>query len=200
VISASVLFCGLLFAPDAEVVDVVNVTPLDLEPLKALPKLRELRVGWTNPHRTPGSLPLDLDALAGLARLEVVVLPRMPVHDLGPLRALHGLRVLDVAETEISDLAPLAGAAHLRTLDVAYTRVADLAPLAALVALEVVNLAGTRVHDLTPLHGLHALRRVDLTKVAVAPAEVAALRTAIPGVEIVGVPPAPKARARRPAK
>ena len=74
----------------------MNVSPADLEPLRGLPRLRELRLRHTNPHRTPGGLPLDLDPLSGAAALEVLVLPGRPVHDLSPLRGLVALRELDV--------------------------------------------------------------------------------------------------------
>ena len=55
--SGDVDFGGTRLPPDAEVVELVNVSPADLEPLRGLPRLRELRLRHTNPHRTPGGLP-----------------------------------------------------------------------------------------------------------------------------------------------
>ena len=93
-----------------------------------------------------------------------------------------------VFNTPVADLAPLAHLAQLRVLRLDNTPVADLAPLAHLAVLSDLSVAGTAVRDLTPLHGLPRLQRIDLSDTAVAPEQLAALRAAIPAVEILGEP------------
>ncbi|HEY4392668.1 MAG TPA: hypothetical protein VGP64_01335 [Polyangia bacterium] len=207
---ATVLFCGVMFAPDAEVVRVVNVVPEDLKPLASLPRLRELRIDWTNPHESPRGLPFDLGPLAHLDHLEVIALAKMPVRDLTPLHGLVRLRELNVGGTQVRDLSPLTGLRELQVLALSWTRVhdlgplrsaerltklnitqtqvEDLSPLAGLGALEELQMADTRVRDLGPLHHLRHLKRLDITNTPVAASAVAALRAANPGLEIVGAP------------
>ena len=54
--------------------------------------------------------------------------------------------------------------------------------------LSDLSVAGTAVRDLAPLHGLPRLRRIDLSDTAAAPEQAAALRVALPAVEILGGP------------
>ncbi len=51
-------FLGHTFDADVEVIDSVNTAPGDLAALADLPRLRELRLGWTDPHRRPITLPM----------------------------------------------------------------------------------------------------------------------------------------------
>src|SRR5262249_15846589 len=139
----SVSFCGVIFAADAQVVDLFNVTPPDLRPLAALTRLRELRIVQTNPHQTPVGLPLELDPLAKLDRLEVVALPKLPVRDLTPLSHLPRLRELDLRGTRVDDVAPLGGAASLRALRLGGTPLRTIDPLRALTELTILDVSHT---------------------------------------------------------
>lgn len=169
---------------DATVVERVNVSSPDFAPLADLPALRELRLTHTNPHRSPGGLPVDLEPLAAVAGLEVLVLRHYPIRDIEPLRHLGRLRALDLSFAPLTDLGPLAGLASLRDLGLRATRAASLAPLAGLTGLERLDIGHTPTTDVTPLHGLGALREVELDGTAVPPDAVAALAAALPGATI----------------
>lgn len=174
--AATVRFGGQDVATDAEAVTLVNVAAPDLAPAARLPRLRELRLSHTNPHRTPGGLPLDLDPLAGAPGLEVLVMRHYPVRDIGPLRALRRLRVLDLGFTPVDDIAPLDDLPDLEDLDLRATPVANLEPLHGHDRLARLDIAHTRVRDLRPLQGLPALRTVDVEGAPVDRDQIAALR------------------------
>lgn len=174
--AATVRFGGQDVATDAEAVTLVNVAAPDLAPAARLPRLRELRLSYTNPHRTPGGLPLDLDPLAGAPGLEVLVMRHYPVRDIGPLRALRRLRVLDLGFTPVDDIAPLDDLPDLEDLDLRATPVANLEPLHGHDRLVRLDIAHTRVRDLRPLQGLPALRTVDVEGAPVDRDQIAALR------------------------
>lgn len=171
----TVRFGGRDVDADAEAVTLVNVAAPDLAPAARLPRLRELRLSHTNPHRTPGGLPLDLGPLAAAPGLEVLVLRHYPVRDIGPLRALRGLRVLDLGFTPVDDIGPLDDLPALEDLDLRATPVANLEPLHGHERLARLDIAHTRVRDLRPLHGLPALRELDVEGAPVDPAQVADL-------------------------
>jgi Leucine-rich repeat (LRR) protein len=182
--TGTVRFEGQDVPHDATVVERVNVAWPDFAPLAELPDLRELRLTHTNPHRSPGSLPVDLGPLAGVAGLEVLVLRHYPIRDLDPLRHLGRLRVLDLSFAPLTDLGPLAGLGSLRDLGLRATRAASLAPLAGLTGLERLDVGHTPVSDVTPLHGLRALREVELDGTAVRHEALAALAAALPDATI----------------
>ena len=98
-------FCDQEWPEDTEVLDCVNEEIEDLEPLRALSGLRELRLSATNPHMHVEHYVRDLEPLAALTQLEVLELPRTKVADLAPLAGLSGLRRLDLSLTRVTDLA-----------------------------------------------------------------------------------------------
>jgi internalin A len=183
----TVRFGGQDVDRDAEAVTLVNVAAPDLSPVARLPRLRELRLAHTNPHRTPGGLPVDLDPLAGAEALEVLVLRHYPVRDIGPLRGLRRLRVLDLGFTPLDDIGPLDDLPALEDLDLRATPVATLEPLHGRNRLARLDIAHTRVADLRPLHGLPALRVVEVEGAPVTPEQVAALVAAHDGAVDVRV-------------
>jgi internalin A len=169
---------------DATVVERVNVAWPDFAPLAELRDLQVLRLTHTNPHRSPGGLPVDLQPLAAVDGLEVLVLRHYPIRDLGPLRNLRRLQVLDLSFAPVADLAPLAGLGSLRDLGLRATRVVSLEPLEGLARLERLDVGHTPVADVRPLHGLPALHEVELDGTAVPPDAYAALLAARPATAI----------------
>ena len=182
----SVRFGGARFDSESEVVDLVNVSVTDLAPLAELPRLRVLRLEYTNPHRRPISMPFDLEPLRGAQRLEVLVLPRTAIDDLEPLRALPALRELDVSFTRVVDLSPLASITSLIRIGLRATRVFSIAPLAGLNALQDLDVAHTAVNDLSPLHGLAQLARLDVDETPIDQQQRKALKLALPDLELIG--------------
>ena len=184
-VSLTVRFGGVDLPVDAMTVELVNVAAPYFAPLVGLDHLHELRLTHSDPRRAAAGPPVDLDALAGLGDLEVLVLQHHPIRDLAPLGALPRLRVLDLAFAPVDDLGPLAGLTGLRELHLRATLVGDLAPVAGMDGLEVLDVAHTRVADLAPLHGLPRLREIDVEGAPVVAGAVAALAAAVPGVHVV---------------
>lgn len=183
--AATIRFEGHELPVDAETVALVNVGSPDLTPLASLPRLRELRLTHTNPHRSPGGLPVELDPLASIETLEVLVLPHLPLRDLSPLRGLVRLRLLDLAFTPIDTVEDLVGLHALRQLRLRATRVHDLEPLRGLERLAQLDVAHTPVADVEPLSSLAALRELHLEGTRVREDQAAALEAALPDLTIV---------------
>ena len=102
----------------------------------------------------------DAAPLAGLRDLVELDLSHTAVADLSPLARLGALRVLRLSGTPVKALGPLAGLASLEELELDGTKVEDLSPLGSLVRLRLLGIEGTQVRDLRPLHGLKNLRSV----------------------------------------
>ena len=205
--TSPILFAGRQFLPDTEVIDLVNARLVTLEPLGDLPKLRMLQLHWTNPHRSPGSLLLDLSVLRKCPHLTVVEIPRQNVRtldgleghrnlhtvdvsftriaDLGPLAGLPSLAVLRLRHTRVTTLAPLVSVSTLEELDIAHTTITDISLLRQLPALASLDLRATHVTDLAPLADMAALRRVVVQRLEVDRAAIDRLREARPDVEVI---------------
>lgn len=143
-----------------------------------------VRAGLLVTHVAPDAPYLRVSATGLHGRLTDADLER-----LAPV-ALQVAR-LDVGHTPVTDraAATFARMPHLTHLHLERTGVTDrtLAQLAGLRHLEYLNLYGTAVTDagLRHLGGLASLRAVYLWQTAVTPAGVAALRAALPGVEVL---------------
>jgi hypothetical protein len=127
----------------------------DLAPLRGL-DLRSLNLG--------DARIADLAPLAGLTRLQTLILWNTQTRDLAPLAELRSLQSLDLMGTQVTDLKPLRGLTNLHTLDLGRTQVSDLSPLAGLTGLRSLNLSETPVKELTPLArltGLQSLSFID---------------------------------------
>jgi len=118
----------------------------NLEPVRAIPRLRRLVCRGTGPG---ASRLCDLWALRGL-RLTFLDCGGSQVTDLAPLQGMP-LHVLVCWGTPLRDLRPLQGL-PLTYLDCRSTRVADLEPLRNM-ALTHLLLTRTPVTDLSPLRG-----------------------------------------------
>lgn len=203
--TSTVQFAGKDFDEATDVIDLVNVRPVTLEPLARLVALRTLRLRHTDPHHARGGLPLDLSPLHACPDLEVVELPGVtvrsltglqrhahlhtvdvsgsPVVDLTPLADLPALTVLRLRHTRVADLRPLSKVLTLEELDVAHTRVEGVAPLAGLPRLRRLDLRATKTTDLAPLHQLPALQEVVVQRLRLDMAEIDRLRTR-PGLRV----------------
>lgn len=128
---------------------------------------------------------------------------------LAPLKSLPKLAQLNVRGKEITDagLANIKDSKGLVRLHLEKTKITDagLENLKGLENLEYLNLYGTAVTDagLKHLEGLKKLKRLYLWETKVTDAGVAALKAAVPEIQIVrGVEPAkpaePKAEEKKP--
>lgn len=116
---------------------------LDLEPIRAMTGLRDLRCAGGGGSR--GNL-ADLRPLQGMALLQLDCRESL-VADLTPLTGMP-LQSLWCGSSLVADLSPLANM-QLRELDCSGTPVADLTPLQRLPLAEL-NCENTLVEDLTP--------------------------------------------------
>lgn len=84
--------------------------------------------------------------IAGMPKLEVLILSAAPVKDLTPLSGCKKLRILEAAYCyNLKDIRPLAQCESLELLNISYTRVRDLSPLEN---LNISNLCA--VHETNP--------------------------------------------------
>ncbi|MBA4358049.1 MAG: hypothetical protein C0405_10035 [Desulfovibrio sp.] len=125
----------------------------DLTMLSTMTRLRELSLGQT--QVTAG----DLDALAGLTRLEGLHLDGLSkLARPGALVNFPELRHLGLSGTAVKDLSVLASLPQLRSLKITRTPVVSLAPLASAAKLHSLFMQETAISDLSPLRGLRELR------------------------------------------
>ncbi|MFF5225154.1 SMI1/KNR4 family protein [Dactylosporangium sp. NPDC000521] len=123
---------------------------IDLEPLRRLPDVQELRLYYGT---------VNTAELAGLHRLRVLAMTVRA--DLAPLGALP---VEHLMVNGASDLAPLAGHPALRSLALfGGTEPRDLTPLRSVPNLHGLSLARAATADLTVLADLPSLQYLDLT-------------------------------------
>jgi serine/threonine protein kinase len=125
----------------------------DLNPLKALPDLKEIRCtgsGWGE-HQCRGKL-VDLRPLKGL-QLECLWCNGTHVVDLTPLARMP-LRELNLSVTPVKDLSPLRGT-PLRILSCWYAmELSDLSSLRGMRLSELELGHAAKVGDISPLKGM----------------------------------------------
>ena len=177
-------FGGREWPSETEQLDLVNVEIDDLEPLRALPRLRILRVGVTNPHISLRHRLRDFGPLADLRELAVLEFPHTHVNDLSALAGLEQLVRLDVSDSQVSDLSPLSRLHRLRLLRVGSTEVRDLSPLGALAELEHLDVGDTPVAEITPVAALERLTSLNVWGANVDPDAVEELQRRRPGLKI----------------
>lgn len=86
-----------------------------------------------------------IEPLAGLPKLQELVLERTGVRDLRPLSRLRYLKKLYLGYTPVEDITPLLSLTQLTHLSLNNTRVSDAATLAKLASLESLSLHNARV-------------------------------------------------------
>lgn len=124
----------------------------------------ELRLGG-RPFRSLERIPSEV---AGIVRLQTLVLTRTAVTDLAPIGRLTSLRWLELDQTKISDLNPISDLTEIRWLWLNETAVTNLAPVEGLIQLTLLSLRQTGVADLSALSGLVNLESLFLNQTSVA--------------------------------
>ena len=165
----------------------VPITGGDLARLRAPASLRRLEL------TLPGLADESLAGCASAPSLRELVLNETDVTGAGlarlaPLTTLTRLNLADsrLADADLRALAPLTHLDHLTLSRARRITGAGLAALRPLRDLRRLDLDETRLADpgLAPLHALINLRSLDLRATSVTPAGVAALRRALPALEI----------------
>lgn len=198
---SEVRFCRVCYHHEERsvkcVLGVIEKRPLDLRPLRRLPRLELLDLAGRPVDdlgplaHLPGLRHLnllntgvaELRPIAGL-RLTGLQLGNTQVRDLEPLRAMTTLVDLDLHGTKVEDFTPLSLLRQLEGLGLGRTSIRDLAPLRGLARLERLDLQNTRVEDLTPLLGLSRLRSLYVSEGAFKPDDLERLRRASKQLEI----------------
>ncbi len=164
--------------------------PMDLEPLRRLTQLTELRLE-SGELEFILDLPIrDLAPLSALKELKVLSLEHATlgvgsgVGDVSALASLTWLERLKLHASTVRDASPLAKLVRLEDLDLSATGVSDIASLAALVRLKRLDLTRTRVRDVRPLAALIHLESLGLSPGAVDAAQLEALQRALPALRI----------------
>jgi internalin A len=149
---------------------------MDLNPLRGLHALRELRLGvrdweaFVGPSYVsmePRSALGDIDVLTDLAALVTLTLGGCDrVSSFQPLAGLTALQHLNLGGCgQLQDLQPLATLTALQHLDLSRCeQLRNLQPLAGLTALQHLDLGGCeQLRNLQPLAGLTALQSLYLS-------------------------------------
>jgi len=126
----------------------------DLTPLAGLSKLQDL-ILFDNKIS-------NLTPLAGLTNLMVLGFDENNISDLTPLAGLTKLVWLTLDNNSISDLTPLAGLIKLRSLSFNINNISDITPLAGLTSVEELGLANNNISDLIPLANLKKLKYLNI--------------------------------------
>lgn len=164
----------------------IGQTPLkDLSPLAGLVQLEDL---WIGNYGTPDrfKVPLNLEPLKDLVKLQRLVIVGSHIRDLSPVANLPDITYLELAYSRVDDFQPLLKLTHLKGLqlegnstakanlkivaelpELTYLklqacRIVDLSPLRSLTKLEHIQLDSNQIIDLTPLEDMAALRIVEL--------------------------------------
>lgn len=190
---------SLTVKSNAESVDAVGVGAVSLEGLERFEKLTKLLIS--------NNAVTDLSPLAKLKQLEILEADGNALTNLAPIAGLSELRILSLMYNDISDLTPLAGCRRLQELHLSHNArlvdisalaqcteltdlsldncgVQDLTALAGLTHLRYLSLSGNHISDVTPLFGLGSLETLYLEGNALTPAQIDALRAALPNCAI----------------
>lgn len=104
----------------------------------------------------------DLSPLAGLTKLQSLLLAQNGIDGVEPLRGLRDLEYLSLSHNAIADIGPLAALSKLLRLDADHNRIASLPGLSKLRRLETLNLGHNRLTDVSRLRPLQRLQYLTL--------------------------------------
>ena len=170
------------FSPLADVPSLVELearmlTAKDVTPLGKMPNL--VSVDFL---KCPVS---DVAPLAEAPKLEKALLCNTDVVDITPLAKIADrLKALDVCDSQFRDFKKLKAFKNLTFLRLWGLPIEDLSVLSGMTEMEDLDLSKTPVKDLTPLHGMKKLKFLRLLMVEIDPAQIEAMKKAVPGVEI----------------
>ena len=130
----------------------------------------------------------DVTALGQIPNLTSLSAGGNQIESVSGLAGLKNLKHLAISDNPITEASPLGKITTLQTLLLSDTMIRSLEGLEALSALEELYLANTMIQDVTPLHSLKKLKRLNLHGTFVSLEKIAALKAAVPGLEIAHDP------------
>ena len=130
----------------------------------------------------------DIAALGQVPNLTTLSIGGNMVRDVSALASLKNLEHLAISDNLISDASPLGKITTLKSLQISDTFIRSLEGFETLAVLEELYLENTFIEDVTPLHSLKNLKRLNLHGTYVSLEKIAALKAAVPGLEIAHDP------------
>ncbi|MDA7932777.1 leucine-rich repeat domain-containing protein [Mariniblastus sp.] len=126
----------------------------------------------------------DLSPLANTNPLESLSIYKSSITQLDALKQLSNLQSLIITHCDLINIQGLSSCVQLRYLDLSNTPLDDIQGLQQLTQLTTLNLSYTKVSDFKPLESLENLLSLSLRGTEISPAELAALKTALPNCMI----------------
>lgn len=105
----------------------------------------------------------DLTGLSEFLNLRVLEAPTNNISNIEELAGLTKLEKILLEDNKISDLTPLAGLFRLRTLEVAYNKIQDISPLYGLDNVEVLDVIGNQI---TGIKGIGSMRKINTLRLS----------------------------------
>lgn len=105
----------------------------------------------------------DLSGLSEFLNLKVLEAPTNNITSLEELAGLTKLEKLLLESNQISDLTPLAGLFRLRTLEIAKNKIEDLSPI---YVLDNVELLDVNENQITSIKGIGGMRKINTLRVS----------------------------------
>ncbi|MDO4713330.1 MAG: leucine-rich repeat domain-containing protein [bacterium] len=150
----------------------------NLEPLKDLKKLTELRLAFNNIsnitplgnitslkelHLTSNSAISDISALSSLVNLEAIFMSHLPnTKTIEPLRPLTKLRNVQFSSNNVTDLSPIQGKTTIEYLYINTNKFTNFEVLSTLTNLKNLEISNTGIKDITVLAPLTQLQHLSL--------------------------------------
>ena len=126
----------------------------------------------------------DLSPLANTKSLESLCIYKSSITQLDALKQLPNLQALIITHCDLRNIQGLSSCVELRYLDLSNTPLDDIRCLQQLTQLTTLDLSSTKVSDFEPLERLENLLSLSLRGTEISPAELAALKTALPNCMI----------------
>lgn len=105
----------------------------------------------------------DLTGLSEFLNLRVLEAPTNNISNIEELAGLTKLENLLLERNQISDLTPLAGLFRLRTLEIAKNKITDLSPI---YVLDNVELLDVNKNQITSIKGIGSMRKINTLRVS----------------------------------
>ncbi|MBL8910455.1 MAG: WGR domain-containing protein [Archangium sp.] len=142
--------------PETEVLELAIDAKTKLEPLRALTKLKVLKLTGT----LKGFV--DLSFVSGMKALQELDIRGPPVKSLAPLASASSLMKLGISHGAVDDLTPLSKLKSFKQLFLPGHKLTTLAPLAAMTTLTYIQVPQNQITDVSPLAKSKSLRFVGL--------------------------------------
>ena len=196
---------GQLTVEELEAFTTLNLQRKEIDDLSGLERLQNLESLSAGQNQISSVAPLagleyltqvdissnrvtDATALGLIPNLTSLSAGGNQIESLSGLAGLKNLKHLAISDNPITEASAIGKITTLQTLQLSDTMIRSVEGLEALSALEELYLANTMIQDVTPLHSLKKLKRLNLHGAFVSLEKIAALKAAVPGLEVAHDP------------